>query len=187
MNDIATTNAQDDYAAVTASETIRLERILSGPIERVWAYLVDPGLRKLWFADGPMDLRVGGAVHLIWRNSTLSTNDVPAPGSFGDANGESHGDGIVTACEPMRLLAFTWAHPGDPETEATFELSPRGDKVQLVITHRRLRTNGLILGVSAGWHTHLAVLAARLEETEPPKFWATFGRMREIYGQRYGF
>jgi uncharacterized protein YndB with AHSA1/START domain len=181
MNDIATSTI-DDYAVVTAPETIRIERVLPGPIERVWAYLVDPDKRKLWFADGPMDLRVGGAVELIWRNAELSPNDAPPPGK----SAEMRAPGTITAYDPPHRISFTWAHTGDPETEATFELTPRGDKVVLVITHRRLITNGLVLGVSAGWHTHLAVLQAKLEETESPKFWATFGKLREVYSKRYG-
>jgi uncharacterized protein YndB with AHSA1/START domain len=186
MNDIATETSAD-YGAITAPETVRIERLLPGPIERVWAYLVEPEKRKLWFADGPMEPSIGGAVELIWRNSKLSKGDVPAPDGFGDANGEARGRGTVTAYDPPHRLGFTWAHTGDPETEAVFELSPRGDKVMLVITHRRLTTNGLVLGVSAGWHTHLEILRAQLEDHEPPKFWATFGRMREVYRRRYGF
>ena len=126
-------------------------------------------------------------MHLIWRNAELTPGDEAAPAQFGDSRGESHGHGTVTACEPMHRLAFTWAHTGEPETEATFELTPRGDQVDLVVTHRRLRTDGLILGVSAGWHAHLAVLAARLGETEAPKFWSTFGRLKKVYGERYRF
>src|SRR5205814_4406784 len=40
--------------------TVRLERMLPGPIERVWAYLTDSEKRKTWFASGIFDLRVGG-------------------------------------------------------------------------------------------------------------------------------
>ena len=186
MNDIAMDQATG-YGRITAPEPVRIERTLPGPIERVWAYLVEPEKRKLWFADGPMERRVGGAVDLIWRNSSLSKDDVPSPDGFGDANGESRGHGTVTAYDPPRRLGFTWAHAGEPETEALFELSPRGEQVALVITHRRLVSNGLVLGVSAGWHTHLDVLHARLEDRDAPKFWATFGRLREVYRTRYGF
>jgi uncharacterized protein YndB with AHSA1/START domain len=185
MNDHAF-DTMDDYGVVAAPETVRLERLLPGPVERVWSYIVEPDKRKLWFADGPMDLRVGGAVSLIWRNSELSKNDIPAPEWFASNGGEARGQGTVTAYDPPHRIAFTWAHTGDPETEATFELAPRGDKVLLVVTHRRLVTDGLILGVSAGWHSHLAVLRAQLEGTEPPKFWATFAKMRQAYSQRLG-
>jgi uncharacterized protein YndB with AHSA1/START domain len=174
------------YAERIAPEEVRLERDLPGPIERVWAYLVEPDKRKLWFADGPMDLQVGGAVHLIWRNSQLTPNDVPPPAQYAQHVGESRASGTITAYDPPHRLSFTWAHPGDPETEATFELQPEGDRVKMIVTHRRLVTDGLVLGVSAGWHSHLAILEAKLAESEPPKFWATLGKLRETYRQRYG-
>jgi uncharacterized protein YndB with AHSA1/START domain len=175
-----------DYAVRTGPEVVRLERDLPGPVERVWAYLVDPEKRKLWFADGPMELREGGAVHLIWRNSQLTPNDVPPPEQYAKHGGESRASGTMTAYDPPHRISFTWAHPGDPETEATFELEPNGDRVTMVVTHRRLVTDGLVLGVSAGWHSHLAILEAKLAEREPPKFWAMLGKLRETYRQRYG-
>jgi len=175
-----------DYAVVTAPETVRLERLLPGHVERVWSYLVEPDKRKLWFADGPMELRAGGAVSLIWRNSQLSKDDVAPPERFAKNGGESRAEGKVTAYEPPHRLSFTWAHAGDPETEATFELVPRGEQVLLVVTHRRLSTDGLILGVSTGWHAHLMMLRARLEDREPPKFWANFAELQEAYRERYG-
>ena len=57
------------HAAVVAPRTVRLERILPGPIERVWAWLTESDERARWFAAGDMDLRAGGAMQLTWRNS----------------------------------------------------------------------------------------------------------------------
>ena len=42
--------------------TMKLERLLPGPVERIWAYLVDPDKRAAWLAGGSFDLRVGGKV-----------------------------------------------------------------------------------------------------------------------------
>ena len=44
--------------------TVRLERLLPGPIERVWAYLTESDKRATWFASGPFELRVGGKADL---------------------------------------------------------------------------------------------------------------------------
>jgi hypothetical protein len=52
----------NEYGVVTEARTVRLERVLPGPIERVWAYLTDSKKRGRWFASGPMDLRLGGEV-----------------------------------------------------------------------------------------------------------------------------
>jgi uncharacterized protein YndB with AHSA1/START domain len=49
-----------EYGVVTEAGTIRFERVLPGPIERVWAYLTESKERGKWLASGEMDLRVGG-------------------------------------------------------------------------------------------------------------------------------
>ena len=48
-----------EYGVVTEPRTIRMERLLPGPIERVWDYLTDSAKRGKWFAAGKMELRVG--------------------------------------------------------------------------------------------------------------------------------
>lgn len=41
--------------------TVRFERVLPGPIERVWEYLTDSRLRGTWFASGRWSSRWAGA------------------------------------------------------------------------------------------------------------------------------
>ena len=45
----------DSYGALVGPDTLRIQRLLPGPIERVWSYLVDSELRKLWFAEGEFE------------------------------------------------------------------------------------------------------------------------------------
>jgi Activator of Hsp90 ATPase homolog 1-like protein len=40
--------------------------------------------------------------------------------------------------DPPRVLAYAWGESRGGESEVTFELTPRGKDVALVITHRRL-------------------------------------------------
>ena len=58
-------------ARVTLVEpgTVRLERLLPGPLERVWAYITESDKRAKWLAAGEFDLRVGGKVRLEFDNS----------------------------------------------------------------------------------------------------------------------
>src|SRR3546814_12769006 len=44
--------AEADYAAVSDTDTVRLQRVLPGPIERVWQQLTHAGLRRPWPEDG---------------------------------------------------------------------------------------------------------------------------------------
>lgn len=173
-----------DYTTAIAPETLRIERVVKGPIERVWAYLTEPDKRALWFAGGAMELRPGGKCNLIFHNSQLSRDDAPPPPSYAGKGAEFHMPGIVTVCEPPRRLSFTFGADADTASEAAFELSPQGTDVRLVITHRRLGKHDERISVATGWHTHLALLEAELADEPAPKFWATFTRLEPEYRQR---
>lgn len=44
-----------DYGEVVEPGTVRIERLLPGPIERVWAYLTDVDKRATWLAGGLLE------------------------------------------------------------------------------------------------------------------------------------
>ena len=70
----------NDYGVLTAPDTLRIERLLPGPIERVWQYLTDSEKRATWLAVGKVEQQVGGKVEHIFRNSELSPeHDIPPP------------------------------------------------------------------------------------------------------------
>ena len=56
----------------------------------------------------------------------------------------------------------------------------------LMATIRELCDRDGMLSVSAGWHTHLAVLRAELEGRKMPGFWRTFARLHAEYDKRLG-
>ena len=58
--------------SVVEPGTVKLERLLPGPIERIWAYLTDSELRRKWLAAGAMEMKVGAPFELTWRNDELS-------------------------------------------------------------------------------------------------------------------
>ncbi len=43
--------------AVLPAQTMRLERLLPGPIERVWEYLTRPDLQRTWLAESASEFR----------------------------------------------------------------------------------------------------------------------------------
>src|SRR5205823_418947 len=112
--------------------TVRLERMLPGPIERVWSYLTESDLRRQWLAAGDMDLRVGGKVDLTWRNAELTGRPETPPEGVQAVH---HQESTVLRIDPPRLLTFGWAGGSD----VTFELEPAGEEVKLTVTHRRAR------------------------------------------------
>ena len=68
MTDLATL---DEFGALTDPGTLKIQRLLPGPIERVWAYLTESDLRRQWLAAGQMEMKVGAPVELVWRNDEL--------------------------------------------------------------------------------------------------------------------
>lgn len=168
----------DEFGAIAEPGTFRIERVLPGPIERLWSYLTDPEKRRTWFGAGPMELRVGGRVGLQFRFDELSAEKTPL-----DKTNECDVGGRVTRCDPPRLLSYTWGEQQDA-SEVTFELFPRGRDVLLVITHRRLGDRGTMISVASGWHAHLGLLADQMNGRRPRPFWSTKTQLATEYETR---
>src|SRR3546814_8306679 len=81
--------------------------------------LTEPEKGKLWFADGPMELREGGAVELVFDHDHLSVDDVPYPEDAIRWKGVTSRETVV-AIDPPRLLAMTW--DGGKNGVARFEI-----------------------------------------------------------------
>lgn len=173
----------EEAGIFTEPGTIVFRRLLPGPVDRVWAYLTESDKRGLWLASGEMSLKVGGRVELEFRHADLSPTADAIPGRHS-------GDGVsftgrITRCEPPRVLAYTWAESWGEDSEVTFELTPQGDAVLLVLTHRRLgKRRDALISVAAGWHTHLGILVDRLNGIEPQPFWTVHSRREAEYARR---
>jgi len=167
----------DGYGVLTAPATLTIQRLLPGPIERVWAYLTDSKLRRKWLAAGEMEMEVGARFELVWRNDELTDPPGQRPPGFGE---ERRMQSRITELDPPRKLAIAWEGSGD----VSFELEPKGNEVLLTLIHRRLPNRANLLGVGAGWHMHLDVLVARVTGKEPAPFWDGLSRLRKEYDQR---
>ncbi|WP_223620068.1 SRPBCC family protein [Lysobacter sp. ESA13C] len=172
----------DDYGTVTAADTVRIERLLPGPIDRVWAYLTESDKRRRWLAAGDMELRLGGAVELVFNNDRLTRDDDPPPAKYAQYGGEHREHGQITAFDPPHLLSYTWSDV--PPSEVRFELAEEGERVRLVVTHSRLADRAMMISVAGGWHTHLGILVALLSGEQPQGFWRTHTRVEAEYERR---
>jgi len=167
----------DAYGALIEPATLKIERLLPGPIERVWAYLTQGELRRQWLAAGQMELKVGAPFEFVWRNNELTNPPGQRPQGFAE---EHRMQSRITELDPPRKLTFTWQGSGD----VSFELEPKGDEVLLTVTHRRLPDRATLLRVGPGWHTHLDVLVARATGQEPEPFWDGWSRLQKEYERR---
>ena len=157
--------------------TLKIQRLLPGPIERVWAYLTESDLRRQWLAAGEMTLEAGAPFSFTWRNDDLT--DPPGERPEGSSVDHTMQSEIVEAAPPHRLV-FTWENSG----EVSIDLEARGERVLLTLIHRRLPDRGHLVGVSSGWHLHLDILGARLTGSEPETFWDAWRRIRQDYEGR---
>lgn len=168
-----------NHGVLIEPATLEIQRLLPGPIERVWAYLTESDLRRQWLAAGEMEMKVGATFELVWRNNELTDPPGERPPGFSE---EHRMKSRILALDPPRKLVFSWGAKGDGEV--SFELDARGDKVLLTVIHRRLPDRGTTLMVGAGWHMHLDVLVARVTGQEPEPFWDGWSRLKTEYDRR---
>jgi uncharacterized protein YndB with AHSA1/START domain len=174
----------NDYGELIAPDTVRFERTLPGPIERVWGFLIESDKRGRWFCGGDTELEVGGHVDMHFHNAGLSSQpDIPRPEKYKDMPERLSFTGTVTACDPPRLLSHSWDFEGE-SSEVSYELKEQDDKVLLVLTHRRLRSRNEILSICGGWHTHLDILVAVMAGEESPPFWKCHSEFEDEYERR---
>jgi uncharacterized protein YndB with AHSA1/START domain len=171
------TLAPDAYGQLIEPTTLSIQRLLPGPIERVWAFLTENDLRRRWLAAGEMELRIGAPFTLTWQNDRLTN----PPGARPEGFGEEHSmESRITVCNPPHQLAFTWGG-GD----VSIALEEKGKKVLLTLTHRRIVERSSRVMIGAGWHAHLDTLASRMSGKEPATpFWDGWLLLRQEYNQR---
>ena len=171
------TPSEDHYGKVIAPRTLEMQRLLPGPIERIWEYLTKSDLRRQWLASGEMDLKAGSTCELVWHHDLITTPPGTRPEGM---NAESHLPSHITVCEPPHKLGFMfWS-----DSEVIFELQPAGKRVLLTLTHSKLPSRGMMVGVSTGWHSHLDVLEARLSDEKAENFWDHWRAYKVDYEQR---
>jgi uncharacterized protein YndB with AHSA1/START domain len=160
----------NEEGQIIKGTAVRFERLLPGPIERVWEHLTSSDHLPEWFGGVGMkyviEPRVGGSVSLA--------ND--------------HIRGVVTQWEPPRLLVYTWNvfSPGEtesrfPESYVTFQLQPQGNDVLLTLTHLPV-LEGFERQTMMGWHTFLDLLFDLLRGRKPEPRDVVMERNRERYG-----
>lgn len=174
MTELATVGS---YGVLTEPATLKIERLLPGPIERIWAYLTESDLRRKWLASGDMQMKVGSTVDFVWRNDELTNPPGQRPPNFPE---DHRMQCQITELDPPHKLAITWGSTGG----VTFELKEQGKEVLLTLTHHRIPDRSILLNVSAGWHMHLDILVARAKGEEPQPFWDGWARLKKDYDKR---
>ena len=130
MSREGTAEFRDDHA------TLRFERRLEQPVERVWAAITEPGELEAWWGRVDVELRAGGRMRIDWLNSDVTM------------------DATITVLDPLRVLEIE----GEPHGTLRFELEPDGAGTLLRFTARSQIPGEFRGKVLAGWHFHLDAL-----------------------------
>lgn len=131
-------------------------------VETVWAAMTAPDKLPLWLAPGEIELRKGGAARLDFVDSGIVINST------------------VSACEPPRLLEFSWSSPGEPLRPVRLALEPEGAGARLSLT-LGIPDGEDVARSCAGWEAHLEMLAAVLEGVAIKFPFERFKATREAY------
>ena len=60
------------FGELIARDAVRIERLLPGPIGRVWDYFIDADKRRLWIGGGVIEPFAGGRVEIFSRQRQTS-------------------------------------------------------------------------------------------------------------------
>ncbi len=156
-------------------DSIRLERLLDAPAEKVWRYLTQAELREQWFMGGT-DARPDGEFELVVDHDKLSSEDPPYPESHECYKGAVWTEKVLKF-DPPRVLETTFQ--GGKNGIVTYELFPEGGRTRLVLTHREITSPSGFQDFGGGWTSHLAVLGEILAGRTVPDFWALHRECRE--------
>jgi uncharacterized protein YndB with AHSA1/START domain len=120
---------------------VERETVLEASTDEVWDALTDERLLSEWLADDvELEPAAGGSAR------------------FRFADG-SEREGRVLRVEEERTLAFTWARPGEPETEVDITLEPLvSGETRLMVVERAIAGAPVALS-GAVWAPRLAALA----------------------------
>lgn len=131
--------------------------------EKLWEALTNGDFSEKYWMGFRVEIeqKAGGRIRIL-----------PPKGSVGRSD---HG-GDVLACERPKRLSYTWMkekHAGDARRDGlsrvTYELTPAGDHVKLVLIHENLISDDVVAdpntfrGVNNGWPAVLSGLKSLLE------------------------
>ncbi|MEP1032390.1 SRPBCC family protein [Ekhidna sp.] len=167
------------YGKLVAPTTLQFERLLPGPIERVWDYLTDAEKRAKWFCGGSTGLSPEDEIKFIFYNSQLGSPTKPTPEKYKDYGDGFESKAVVIRSEKPNLFVIEW------EGVVTFALIEDGEMVKLTLTHEKLQDlKETRVGTLAGWHTHLDILVDQLNNRESKGFWSTHMDFEDEYASR---
>jgi uncharacterized protein YndB with AHSA1/START domain len=147
---------------------VAFDRTLDRSPTKVWAALTDPRILANWLGEVEVDLRVGGAFVIRFRELAVVMT------------------GKITALESERLIEYSWREKHDmPASRVRWEIVPLapGCRLRLAHTFPPECTLGEIISFAGGWHAFLDAIARASDGTFVP--YADEQALAAGYRERY--
>lgn len=174
---------ENDFAKLVLPATLEIIRTLPASPDRVWEYLVDPELRKLWFCAGETGNQPGDDFVMDFDHTRLSDSAPPADLGCGEPMTMK---GTIVTFDPPNVLCYNWPEEDGSGTVVTIRLTAEGEGTRLYLTHERLSNSEFKKGASVGWHAHLDLLVDELHGNQRRDFWKHYGALKAQYDERIG-
>ena len=173
-----------NYGEILENGDLKFERLLPGPIERVWSWIADSDKRAEWLCGGG-DTDRPGTISFEFNHNNLTPHDDPFPEKYKEME-----DGIsfqieVTKVDPPYYMAWYWPTDFGANSEIEITLKEEGDQVRLILIQRGYHTEEDLTGSCGGWHTHLDIMADKLNGKTPKAFWEKHERLAKEYSVRF--
>jgi uncharacterized protein YndB with AHSA1/START domain len=169
------TRNTESKGTITINEdygTLKFERPLSHPREKVWKAITDPKEIFRWLPDykGTFNGYNGGTIDLV---NTVSGSHVTGDILVSDLNSVFEHEWHIS---PNQMFPH-----GEPESIIRWELKQEGDSNTLLIVTHSCLTKSTALRLAPGWHAYLDRLEAILNNQGPPDWARRFAEVKELY------
>jgi uncharacterized protein YndB with AHSA1/START domain len=144
---------------VNAGMTLRIERTIQAPAQRVFEAWTSEEVLRRWFhakgnwetSEAEVDLHLGGAVRVVMRDT--------------DEGRDIGGGGTYTEIDPPTRLAFTWTWDDDSDRETLIELDflEAEGRTTVLLTHSALADEEAVRSHERGWAQCLENLGRAIE------------------------
>lgn len=149
-----------------AGHAVRFTRDYATGAADLWQALTTPDRLARWLAPASGAFCLGGEVVVAFDDDQARF--------------------VVRACEPPTALAVEWMHTAEHSTFVTVAIEALdGERCRLVLDHDGL-TAGQAPEYAAGWHAHLDVMGALLQDAPAPAWDERFAAARPGYAAQLG-
>ena len=172
------------YGEILENGDLKFERLLPGPIERVWSWIADGDKRAKWLCGGG-DAHSEGSISFDFKHQNLTPHDDPFPDKYKEMETGISFEIVVTKVDPPHHMVWYWPTDFGANSEIEITLKEEGDQVRLILIQRGYDTVEDLTGSSGGWHTHLDIMVDKLNRKRPEAFWDKHERLAQEYAIRF--